>query len=162
MKLASCLGVDPDWLSHGDEYFIEGVKPAPPVHRMVPLISWVQAGDWNEASDPYSVGDAEEWLPCHIKCGKNTFAVRVSGVSMEPEFKDGEVIIVDPSAEPRHNSFVVVRIDHENAATFKQLVVEGDTKYLRPLNRDFPTQFIEIDGNARISGVVVGKITSYL
>ena len=56
---------------------------------------------------------------------------------------------------------VVVRIEHENAATFKQLVVEGGTKYLRPLNRDFPTQFIEIDRNARISGVVVGKLTTY-
>ena len=159
IRVAKCLGVDPAWL-----VYESNTSPFVPPNfaRLVPLISWVKAGDWSEASDPYAVGDAEEWIPYYSKCGENTFAVRVSGISMEPEFKDGEVIIVDPSIEARHNSYVVVRMEPDNSVTFKQLVVESTTRYLRPLNPQWHEQLIEIDGNTRICGVVIGKQTSYL
>jgi SOS-response transcriptional repressor LexA len=127
--------------------------------RLCPLISWVQAGSWSEVIDNLQPGDAEEWFSCPTRCGPHTYVLRVTGVSMEPVFRDGELIFVDPEAEARHGSFVVVRLDHEKTATFKQLVVERGRRYLRPLNDRWPDPIIEVEGAATICGVVVFKGT---
>lgn len=129
------------------------VKQRPPV----PLISWVQAGAWTEIVDNFAPGDAESWWPCPSTHGPNAFALRVRGVSMEPKFKDGSIIFVDPDRQADHGSNVVVRLDDEKEATFKQLVIEGDRRFLRPLNPSWPEQLIPINGNATICGVVIGQ-----
>jgi len=123
----------------------------------VPLISWVQAGNWNHASDPHPVGDAEEWLPCPVPHSPSTFALRVRGVSMEPAFHDGEYIFVDPALEPRHKHFVVVRLANRDEATFKQFVMEEGRKFLKPVNPAWPDPIIELGEDAVICGVVVFK-----
>src|SRR5690625_2421243 len=129
--------------------------PGPRMQGHVPLISWVQAGDWYEAIDNFQPGDAEEWLACPRRHGPHTFALRVRGVSMEPKYRDGAIIYVDPDRTADHLSNVVVRIEGEAEVTFKQLVIEGNKKFLRPLNPDWPgPKLIEIDGHAVICGVV--------
>ena len=65
--------------------------------------------------------------------------------------------VVDPDAAAEHGKNVVVRLDDEQEATFKNLVVEGSRRFLRPLNPDWPEKMIEVNGNATICGVVVGK-----
>lgn len=137
------------------------VDPVPPMRRLVPLISWVQAGDWCPVADPYQPGDGESMVPLHGKGGPRTYALRVRGSSMEPEFWDGELIYVDPDAEYRHKSFVVIRLEDRQEATFKQLIEEGGKRYLKPINPDWPEKFIEVDGYATICGVVVGKYKEY-
>ena len=129
----------------------------PDVHRMVPVISWVQAGDWNEVIDNFHVGDAEEMIPCPVRCSSATFVLRVRGASMEPKFHDGELIFVDPEAEARNKSFVIVRLESDKEATFKQLIIEGQRRYLKPLNPNWPDPIIEITGRATICGVVIFK-----
>ena len=52
---------------------------------------------------------------------------------------------------------VVVKLDDEQQATFKQLIIEGDQKFLKPLNPNWPEPIIKINGNATICGVVIGK-----
>lgn len=123
--------------------------------RLFPLISWVQAGDWTEIGETLPSDETTEWLPCAARCGPRTFVLRVQGQSMEPRFVEGDLIFVDPDAEARHGSFVVVRLDDAQQATFKQLVIEGVRRFLRPLNDRWPDPIIEINGNATICGVVV-------
>lgn len=123
--------------------------------RLFPLISWVQAGDWTDLAEQRPSAEADEWLPCATRCGPRTFVLRVQGRSMEPRFTEGELIFVDPDAEARNGSFVVVRLDDDQQATFKQLVVEGNRRFLRPLNERWPDPIIEINGHATVCGVVV-------
>lgn len=133
-------------------------EPGPDVRGRVPLISWVQAGDWCEAVNSFAHGDAEMWLPCPKAFGANAFALRVRGVSMEPRYQNGDIIFVDPDVQPEHGKNVVVRLDDDKEATFKQLVIEGSQKYLKALNPDFPgPRFLAFNGNATIVGVVIGK-----
>lgn len=133
-------------------------SPGPAMYTPVPLISWVQAGDWCGVVDNFAPGDADEWLPVPRAHGPNSYALRVRGVSMEPRYRDGSIIFVDPSKQADHGSNVVVRMDNESEATFKQLVIEGDTKFLRALNPDWPgPKLIEINSNATICGVVIGQ-----
>jgi len=129
--------------------------------REVPLISWVRAGNWCEASDPFEPGDADEWLPCPAPCGPNTYALKVQGISMEPEFKDGDIIWVDPDETPRHKSCVIVRLDDSGEATFKQLIIEGDKRLLQALNPDWPTKIIPVNEKATFCGVVICKMHRY-
>lgn len=135
-------------------------EPGPDIRGRIPLISWVQAGDWTTIVDNLAPGDAEEWLPCPVKHSERTFVLRVRGESMcnphgRPSFQDGDLIFVDPERNAEHGSLVVVRLDDAKEATFKKLVVEGDRKYLRALNPAWPEQIISINGNATICGVVI-------
>lgn len=131
------------------------IEPGPEVSGFVPLISWVAAGAWATVSDPYEVGDAEQWVPCPVSHGNHTFVLRVRGESMEPEYRDGDWIFVDPDRAAENGSHVVVRLEDEQEATFKKLVVEGEQTYLMALNPAWPDRIIRIDGNATIVGTVI-------
>lgn len=60
------------------------------------------------------------------------YALRVLGDSMEPEFAEGCVIIVDPGHAPRDHSYVIVEFAGD--VFFRQLVFDGERRYLKPLN----------------------------
>jgi SOS-response transcriptional repressor LexA len=125
----------------------------------IPLISWVQAGQWACAEDPYPVGAAERIVRTFEQVGMNSFALRVQGDSMEPTFPAGCIIIVDPSRQPRNGSYVVVRIEDSSEATFKQYVIDGPSQYLKPLNPRYP--IMQVNSDATICGVVIGMQRSF-
>ena len=127
------------------------------VRSLCPLISWVQAGEWTETSRDHVPGYETELLPCPVRCSRRTFVLRVRGISMEPRFRDGDLIFVDPEVTPAHGKYVVVRLDASNEATFKQLVIEGERQYLKALNPDWPDRIIEVNATATVCGVVVFK-----
>jgi SOS-response transcriptional repressor LexA len=81
------------------------------------------------------------------------FALRVIGDSMTPEFNDGHIVIVDPAMTPQSGAFVIA--DYEGETTFRQYVVEGERRFLKPLNDAYPA--IEVRSALRIRGVVVQR-----
>lgn len=138
------------------------VEPGPDIKGLVPLISWVQAGDWCEVEDHYAVGDAEDWLPCPTAHGPRTYVLRVRGESMNNpharrSFRDGDLIYVDPDRLAENGSAVIAKLEDSQEATFKQLVVEGEDRYLKPLNPGWPEPIIKVTEKATICGVVIGK-----
>jgi SOS-response transcriptional repressor LexA len=169
VKIARALGVTAEEYQYGERsakavFSVAEPKATYKIPRLeyVPVISWVQAGKWTEIHDEFAPGDAEEWLPCPIDHGPNTFVLRVRGVSMEnatskPSFSEGDFIFVDPDKEAIHRSLVVVRLEEDSEATFKQLLIDGEKRYLRALNPAWPTPVIEINGNATVCGVVIFK-----
>jgi len=127
--------------------------PAPPPSGRVPVISWVQAGGWTEIIDNFQPGDADEWVSTTKRVGRAAFALRVSGTSMEPDFREGDLIIVDPDTEAVSGSLVVARLNGNGEATFKKFVRDGGKVYLEPLNSRY--QPIDITGkDVTICGVV--------
>lgn len=78
---------------------------------------------------------------------KAPFALQVLGDSMEPEFKDGTVIIVDPGIPLHHNAYVV--IDYQGETTLRQFIVREDKHYLVALNDNYPEVIIKEDYNIR-------------
>ena len=66
-------------------------------------------------------------------CGAlEPYALRVIGDSMGPEFADGCVVIIDPGYAPRDGSYVVVEFAGD--VFFRQLVFDGERRFLKPLN----------------------------
>lgn len=128
----------------------------------VPHISWVQAGCWADVADPFQPGEAEEWLPCPVKHGPRAYCLTVRGESMHnpggrPSYADGDIIFVDPDRDANHGDRVIVRLDDQKEATFKQLLIEDGRKVLKALNPDWKPRYIEINGNATMCGVIIGK-----
>ena len=83
------------------------------------------------------------------------YALRVIGDSMEPEFHDGHIIIVDPGMPLSDGAYVV--IDYDGDTSLRQWSVNGDRKCLKPLNEEYPT--VEVDGPFHVHGVVVQRAT---
>jgi len=85
--------------------------------------------------------------------GAEPFALMVLGDSMEPEFSEGDIIVVEPEGLARDGSYVMAWLDGE--WIFRQLVGrDGDWK-LRPLNPKYPTA--PIADLSVIKGVIIQK-----
>lgn len=152
-ELANVLQCDALWLATGKERAeranVAGVA-ALPANR-VPLISFVAAGNWSDAVDNYAPGDAEAWVETTVPVKRHTYALRVEGDSMEPRFPNGAILIVEPEAEAKSGSFVIMR-QNGTDATFKQLVHDGGRWYLKPVNPRYP--IMELSEDAVLCGVV--------
>ena len=81
------------------------------------------------------------------------YALQVIGDSMAPEFWDGCVIIIEPGGVAQHDSFVVV--DYAGDTVFRQLQIDNERRFLKPLNPSYPS--IELTGDYNIRGVVVQR-----
>jgi SOS-response transcriptional repressor LexA len=124
----------------------------------VPLISWVQAGDWNAAADPLQPGDAERWLPCPTNHGPNTYALRVRGDSMTAPhgrtYPEACVIYVDPDQRnPINGARIIAKLIGTDEVTFKVYKEEDGRRWLQPLN----PSHLPIREAFRVLGTVIGK-----
>lgn len=130
-----------------------------PPRALLPLISWVAAGNRAEVNDPYAPGAAEAWIEFDTVASKSAFCLRVRGESMvRPDgtgFPDGCLVAVEPKRKAKSGDFVVVRFTDSDEATFKQYFIEGQLKYLKPLNHAYPNQIVPPD--AYMVGVVFEK-----
>jgi len=81
------------------------------------------------------------------------YALRVLGDSMAPEFSDGHVIIIDPAMPAQHGAYVI--IDYDGETTFRQLVIDGERRFLKAVNGSYP--MVELIGQYSVRGVVVQR-----
>ena len=131
----------------------------------VPILSWVSAGRFDYSSDadfPAGVGGEGSILTDAV--GEHIFALKVDSNCMEPEFRHGDVVVVDPSAEWKNGDFVVVKLLDKDEATFKQLKVYDSKIILHPLNpsyNDIEFELKHFDKKAKVIGRVVRKLKSY-
>ena len=87
-------------------------------------------------------------------CASNEpYALRVLGDSMEPEFKDGCIIIIDPAGVIEDGKYVIAEVDGEYI--FRQFSQKQDKCFLIPLNAGYKT--IEIDGPGVVRGVITQR-----
>ncbi|MBI4824774.1 MAG: helix-turn-helix domain-containing protein [Nitrospirae bacterium] len=159
VRVMNALGIPMDEFLRETGYIEANIEPV----RLrglqrVPVVTWVTAGKWKEVCDAFEPGDADLWIDSDVP-GKNVFGLRVIGDSMEPEFKEGEVIIVNPHIEATLNDFVVVKNKNQEA-TFKQLKKYGSRWVLHPLNSKYPDQEVK-RGDFQIIGRVVKKEKRY-
>lgn len=119
------------------------VVPATISERHIPLLDYVQAGDFVDSDQNFTMEDVE-YLLTDLNLSERAFALQIKGDSMLPEFKEGDRIIVDCEISPKPGDFVVAK-NNEQKATFKkyrllQIDSSGQEVFeLPPLNEDFPS-----------------------
>lgn len=127
------------------------------VRGSYPVISWVSAGQWMEAVEPYDRKSVDRWYDTTVVCSEDSFWLDVKGDSMTSpvglSIPEGAAILIDPEVEPINGKLVVAKLEGDNEATFKKLVIDAGRRFLKPLNPQYP--MLEINGNCKIIGVVV-------
>jgi phage repressor protein C with HTH and peptisase S24 domain len=137
-KALDAAGADLEAFAHlviGRQTTLSSRAPA----RRIPLIGMAQAGIdgfFGDAGYPAGAGWDEVTLP---EVGDpHAYALEISGDSMEPVYRDGDMIVVSPSAPIRRGDRVVVRTARGEAMA-KQLVRRSARRIeLRSLNPDHP------------------------
>ncbi|WP_312087617.1 LexA family protein [Acinetobacter variabilis] len=165
-EIEEAFGKPHGWLDiqHDNEEMSPSLEPNvsasfPLTGRLVPVISWVQAGSWTSVESVPAGTQFDEWLPPNPKCGKNGYGLEVVGESMLPDFRPGDKIYVNPDFQPddlKTGDLVIMSCEGEAEATFKKLIVESGNMYLQPLNPDWPEKTMPLMDGCKLVGKVVG------
>jgi SOS-response transcriptional repressor LexA len=118
----------------------------------VPLVSWVVAEELDNVHYSLQPGDAEDWITSDVH-GQNVFALKVMDDSMQPEFYERDIIIVNPHEIPDHDDYVIVK-NNQGVTAFRQLKRYGKTRILHPTNPKYP----DIEFSGRHQFKIVGKV----
>ncbi|MGO5566525.1 XRE family transcriptional regulator [Acinetobacter baumannii] len=158
LELANALGVTAEELKKGVVGELITTNVVPVQARMAPVLSWVQAGNFTNV-ESVDMSQVTEWFPLPDDCEK-CFYLKVRGVSNEPDFVEGDYIVVDPTvyySDMQSGDIIVVRKDKD--ATFKKLVIESDgTRYLKAINPNFHPNIIPIDEDCYFIGQVIDSL----
>jgi SOS-response transcriptional repressor LexA len=87
------------------------------------------------------------------------FAASEDGDSMEPDFRERDVLIVNPNLEAQNGDYVIAKLTDDNEATFKKLVIHDNLIILRPLNARYEDMVITDTSRVQIVGKVVERKT---
>jgi phage repressor protein C with HTH and peptisase S24 domain/transcriptional regulator with XRE-family HTH domain len=120
------------------------------IHR-IPIINKVAAGypqDFTDLEFPVGVADDYVAAPAELS-DPNAFAVRVVGDSMEPRYREGDVVIFSPAASVKsgHDCFVRFAVTGgptDGQSTFKRVFFDADDQVrLQPLNERYAPTFVK-------------------
>lgn len=133
---------------------IEGDGIRRPVPQTLPLIGFAQAGQagyFDDAGWPVGAGWDEIRTP--EVTDPHAYALEVSGDSMQPVYRDGDILVVAPDESPRRGDRVVVRtLDGE--VMVKELLRLSERrvelKSLNPLHEDRSLAREEVEWIARV------------
>jgi phage repressor protein C with HTH and peptisase S24 domain len=131
-----------------------GSAAARTVARRVPLIGLAQAGGEGYFDDGgYPVGGGWDEVSMPEIADPNAYALEISGDSMEPVYRDGDLVIVSPSAPIRRGDRVVVRTTGGEVMA-KQLARRSarrvELKSLNPEHPDYSFDLTEVNWIHRI------------
>lgn len=123
--------------------------------QRVPVIGYAQAGAEGFFDDAgYPVGNGWDELEFPHVGDDKAYALEVSGDSMEPVYRDGDIIIVSPSANIRRGDRVVVRTKGGEVMA-KQLARHTATKLdLVSLNKAHPDRSLPMSEVAWMARIV--------
>jgi len=93
------------------ETFVALIEPgAAAAARAVPLLGFAEAGSGGYFDDGgFPAGEGWDEIAFPAVTDEHAYALEVSGQSMEPAYRDGDIILVSPSAPIRRGDRVVVR-----------------------------------------------------
>ncbi|MCF7744318.1 LexA family protein [Aeromonas veronii] len=161
-QLSKVFGVSAHWLATGKgSPELSNVEPAViPQGNRVPILSYVQAGNWREMCEQATAFDGNvEYVSAGGEIGPYGFGLWLRGDSMLPQFKEGDLIIVDPDESPLQGDYVVAK-NGSDEATFKKYRPRGidengqEVFELVPLNDDYPTMHSDRQ-HIQVIGVMV-------
>ena len=159
-KIAAAFAVSIGFLDHGEQSqelpkFDNNVSPYPmPKTKRVPLISWVQAGNW--ANKPMDEGEYQYVLSM-FDTGSRGYALLVDGESMMPRYQHKDILFVNPDLPAEVGRRVIASCT--NGTTFKELAMgDGGQMVLKALNEHWQPRYTPLEPDCHVLGVVVGSV----
>ncbi len=111
---------------------------------VVPIINSVSAGYPHNFTDlDYPPGVAEEYIRCPDVHDPQAFAARVVGDSMEPDYRQRDIVVFSPNTPARSGDDCFVRFEEGEGTTFKRIYMDEEQSIrLQPLNQAYPSQAV--------------------
>ncbi len=107
--------------------------------RAVPLLGFAEAGTGGYFDDGgFPAGEGWDEIAFPAVADEHAYALEVSGQSMEPAYRDGDVILVSPAAPIRRGDRVVVRTKDGEVMAKELKRKTAKTIELKSLNAQHP------------------------
>lgn len=126
--------------------------------RRIPILSPTEANHW-----PNVQGESQFLRTViDIEAGKQTYAIKMPDSSMEPLFPKNTLLIIDPDKVPKDRGYVVVKPSNYIEPIFRQLLIDGKDRYIKPLSPDFERfKMVLLDPEDTILGTLVQARLDY-
>jgi phage repressor protein C with HTH and peptisase S24 domain len=151
-SVAKALAATGTGVDHFVQLIVDTDRSAVPA---VPLLGFAQAGTggyFDDGGFPVRTGWDEVAFPGVTD--ENAYALKISGNSMLPAYRDGDLIIVSPAAPVRRNDRVVVRT-RDGEVMVKELKRKtAKTVELRSLNAEHPDRSLEASNVLWVARIV--------
>lgn len=76
-------------------------------------------------------------IPGNANFQSNCFALNMPDTSMEPLFPIGSILVFNTNIIAVERQYILVHLKNEDVVVFRQLLVDGNDRYLKALNMDF-------------------------
>lgn len=127
-------------------------QPNGPTFRVVPLLTWAQAGDPSMHDDRLAI--PEQRYRCPVPCSSDAFALRIES-DLGAGFTKGSLIFVDPTVAPLNDMFVIVATTEHPEPVLRQVITDGGRHYVRPVGDHRLDHARELGVEARLLGVIL-------
>ncbi len=125
----------------------------------IPIIAWQKVAIWNKFKQKLQQTNWKNWTSTDLSVSDSTFALLVETDAMSPTFNEDTILIIDPFVKAKNRDYVIVSSRGKNDTTFRQLLIDGDTQYLKPINADFLT--MTMDNDKYLAGTLVQARMDY-
>ena len=123
--------------------------------QRIPLIGLAQAGSGGFFDDAgFPVGGGWEEIAFPNVVDENAYALEISGDSMQPLYRDGDVIIVSPASSVRRGDRVVVKTKEGEVLAKELKRKTARTLELKSLNAEHPDRSFDLDQIAWMARVM--------
>lgn len=125
----------------------------------VPVINKVTAGypaDFTDMGYPARIAD--EYIRAPDLCDPDAFAARVVGDSMEPNYREGDIVVFSPARKITDGMDCFVRLEPDHETTFKRIYFQTDEAgneliRIQPINNAYPPITV---GREQVAGLYAG------
>ncbi|MBL4699120.1 MAG: LexA family transcriptional regulator [Phycisphaerales bacterium] len=150
-----------EWKEEGVEKEGAGKRMAPlgMLPMEVPLINKVTAGYPADFSDlGYPARIADEYVRAPDLNDPDAFAARVVGDSMDPNYREGDIVVFSPAREIVDGMDCFVRLERDDESTFKRVYFQTDEAgnemiRIQPINNSYPPMTV---ARQEVAGLYAG------
>lgn len=122
---------------------------------LIPILGSVPAGTPIEAIE--EVEEYIDFYPRFVKHGE-LFGLRVTGNSMEPDIREGDIAIVEKQDFAESGDVAIIRVNGDDEVTVKKIKKSEAGLMLIPTNPDFDPLFFTNDQIETLPITIIGKV----
>jgi phage repressor protein C with HTH and peptisase S24 domain len=137
------------------ESFVSLIGESNGTAQAVPLIGFAEAGTGGYFDDGgFPVGKGWDEIAFPAVTDEHAYALEISGESMQPTYRDGDVIIVSPAAPVRRGDRVVVKTKNGEVMVKELKRQTAKQVELKSLNADHPERTLPLEDVVWIARIV--------
>jgi SOS-response transcriptional repressor LexA len=127
---------------------------------VLPILSWEEAMSWDQHLP--IARQRHQSVIMHKKISGNAFALTVTDSSMQPQFPAGTQLIINPDKDIQDRGFAVIALHNHPKAIFRQILVDGQQLYIKPLCPDLEHfNIVPLSKEDRVCGTLVQARLDY-